>query len=167
VLKLPSGEEERQKVDVQPGRDTKVDIAPPSVAHAAPVATAAAPCPPPASAPPPSGINQRTLALVVGGIGLAGFATFAVFGILDNGKYNDIKDSCPNGVCPRALADDAETGRMYQTIANVGLGVGIAGVATSVVLFATAPSHSKERAASKPAPQVLVGLGSVSVRGRF
>src|SRR5262249_47150350 len=90
VLKLPSGEEERQKVDVSPGRDTKVEIAPPSVTHAGTVAAAPAACPPPPPAPPPSGINQGTLALVVGGIGVAGFATFAVFGILDNGKYDDI-----------------------------------------------------------------------------
>lgn len=168
VLKLPSGEEQSQHVDVVAGRESKIDIAPPAAAqHGAPVPAPAAPCPP---APPPvheGGIDQRTLALVAGGIGVAGFATFAIFGILDNGKYNDIKDACPNGVCPRALSDEAETGRTYQTLANIGLGVGIVGAASSVLLFATAPSHSKERAASTTVPSVDVGLGSVSVKGRF
>jgi hypothetical protein len=168
LLKLPSGEEEKRQVAVQPGRESKVEIAPPAVTRATPVAAAPASCPPP---PPPAagpnGIDQRTLALVVGGIGVAGFATFAIFGILDNGKYNDVKDACPTGVCSRALSDDAETGRTYQTIANVGLGVGIAGVVSSVVLFATAPSHTREQVASTTTPTVALGLGSVSVKGRF
>jgi hypothetical protein len=114
-----------------------------------------------------SGIDQRTLGIVMGGVGVAGFATFGVFGILNNGKYDDLKDGCPNGVCPRALSDEAETGRTYQTIANVGLGVGIVGVVSSVLLFVTAPSHSKERTAVRKMPEVAVGPGFVSVKDTF
>jgi hypothetical protein len=166
VLKLPTGEEERQKVDVEAGKESKVDIAPPGAA--APASAAAAPtCPPATPIVERSGIDQRTLGIVAGGVGVAGFATFAVFGILDNGKYDELKNGCPNGVCPRALSEEAETGRTYQTIANVGLGVGIVGVVSSVLLFVTAPSHAKERTAARKGPQVAVGPGFVSVKDTF
>jgi hypothetical protein len=167
VLKLPSGEEERRHVDVQPGKESKVDIAPPSGSAAPAVAPAVAPCPPAAPVVEKSGIDQRTLGLIAGGIGVAGIATFAVFGVLDNGKYNDLKGRCANNVCSPSDSADAESGRMYQTVANVGLGVGVVGVVSSVLLFATAPSRAKERAASRTTPEVAVGPASVLVKGRF
>src|SRR6185503_7446628 len=114
-------------------------------------------CPPATPVVEKSGIDQRTLGIVAGGVGIAGFATFAVFGLLNNGKYDDLKNGCPNGVCPRSLSEEAEAGRTYQTIANVGLGVGIVGVVSSVLLFVTAPSHSKERTAVRKWPEVAVG----------
>lgn len=167
VLKLSSGEEEHRKVDVGPGRETKIEIAPPAASHAAAVAAPAAPCPTSAPIVEQTGINQRTLALVAGGIGVVGFGTFAVFGLLDNGKYSDLQNACKDNVCARALSNEAETGRTYQTLANVGLGVGIAGVVSSVVLFVTAPSRSKERVGRRASPEIAVGPSSVSVRGAF
>jgi hypothetical protein len=56
---------------------------------------------------------------------------------------------------------------MYQTVANVGLGVGIVGVVSSVLLFVTAPSHPKERAALRKIPEVGLGPGFVSFRNTF
>jgi len=167
VLKLPSGEEEHRKVDVVPGRESKVDIVPPSAATAAPVAASAAPCPAPAAVAHETGINQRTLALVAGGVGVLGFATFAVFGILDNAKYKDLQDNCRGNVCPPTFSDEAETGRMYQTLANVGLGVGIVGAVSSVALFVTAPSHTAERTGGGRAPVLAVGPSAVSLKGAF
>jgi hypothetical protein len=169
VLKLPSGEEERRKVDVQAGKESKVDIVPPgaSGATAAAAPPSAPSCPPATPVVEKSGIDQRTLGIVAGGVGIAGLATFAVFGVLDNGKYDELKNGCPNGVCPRTLSEEAETGRMYQTVANVGLGVGIVGVVSSVLLFVTAPSHSKERTAVRKGPEVAVGPGFVSIKDTF
>lgn len=168
VLKLPSGEEERRKVDVQAGKESKVDIVPPAASGSAAAPAAPAPsCPPATPIVEKSGIDQRTLALVAGGVGVAGFATFAIFGVLNNGKYDSLKDGCPNGVCPRSLSEEAETGRTYQTIANVGLGVGIVGAVSSVLLFVTAPSHSKERTAVRKVPEVAIGPGFVSFKDTF
>jgi hypothetical protein len=161
VLSLPSGETEKQEVRVQPGTETRVDLAPPP----AKTVITAAPCPP-LKAEHGDGIDQRTLAWVAGGVGLAGFATFGVFGVLDDKKYSDLKDQCPQGVCPRNLSSEAETGRTYQTLANVGLGVGIVGIGTGLVLFLTAPSSHPERVASS-LPDVSVGPRSVELRGRF
>jgi hypothetical protein len=153
-----------EDMEVAPGDEKTITVTPPLPPAAAPVA-AGSPPPPPAE---PSGINQKTLAYVVGGIGLAGFATFAVFGILNNSKFDDLERSCDaDGTCPASLAEDGETGRTYQTVANVGLGVGIVGVAAGVTLFLTAPSSSPERDASRTGPRLAIGPGSVRVDGRF
>jgi hypothetical protein len=56
-----------------------------------------------------------------------------------------------------------DTGRTYQTVANIGLGVGIAGLAAGTTLFFLSRGESKDDA--KVA--VGVGFGTASVRGRF
>ena len=40
------------------------------------------------SPPPSSGGKNYTPAFIAGGVGLAGFATFAVFGVLSNSKFD-------------------------------------------------------------------------------
>lgn len=164
VLKLASGEEVREKVDVQPGQETKVGLAP----HGGPAgpATPCAPTMAPAE-PAQAGINQKTLALVTGGVAVAGFATFGVFGYLDNKAYSDLQDSCANDICARSKSSDAEKGRTYQTIANVGLGVGAAFAVTSLLLYFTAPSGSVSVHTGGTAPTLAVGPGHVALRGRF
>lgn len=115
---------------------------------------------------PPSGTksNTRTLAYIAGGVGAAGLVTFTIFGLLDNSKYSDLQSVCRNNVCPANRKSDANTGQTYQTVANVGLGVGIVGLATGAVLYFV--SSRKERA-SASTPHIDVGLHSVRVTGTF
>jgi hypothetical protein len=159
-LETPNGVTEEQ-IEVSAGEDKVLALQPPAPA---PVATSTeAPAAPP---PPPSGIDQKVLAYVFGGVGVVGFATFGVFGMLNNQKYDDLKSSCdPNGICPASLSDTGETGRMYQTLANVGLGVGAVGLVTGLTLFLTAPSDPTSEASR--GPRIAVGPGSVRVDGRF
>jgi hypothetical protein len=171
VLRLPSGEEVRRVVEVTAGQKTHVALAPPAGTAVSVVAVAPAPaaCPP---APPPvasggGGIDQRTLAYVAGGIGVAGVATFAVFGLLDHSKYDDLKNRCPGGRCGSDVMSEAETGRQYQTLANVSLGVGIVGLVTSAALLFTAPSKHERPATAGGTTRVAVGPGAVSVLGTF
>jgi hypothetical protein len=166
VLRLPTGEETRRTVEVAAGDVKRVDLALPAPSAAAP-APAPAECPPARTVHTSSGIDQRTLAYVAGGVGVAGFATFAVFGILNNGKYQDLEAQCPGGICPPGASSDAETGRTYQTLANVGLGVGIVGLATGTILFLTAPSRKTETVSLKPTTRLAVGPASVSFQGKF
>ena len=98
---------------------------------------------------------------------MLGLATFGVFGALNNSKFSDLEDQCSNNQCPADLESDADTGRTYQTIANVGLIVGGVGLAAGAVLFLTSDSGSKENSASSTTPVVGVGPGSVMVRGKF
>ncbi len=119
-----------------------------------------------------SGINKRTLAYVAGGVGAAGLITFGVFGILDNSKYNSLKKDCPGGSCPASKKSEADTGKTYQTVANVGLVVGIVGLAGGATLYFLSTRDAKKdegASAAKNTPGVDVGLGfgSVNVRGTF
>jgi hypothetical protein len=131
-------------------------------------APVAAPAPPPA--PPeddgPDHASLRTAAYVAGGIGAAGFITFGVFGALNQSKFGDLQDSCPGSVCPADLQSDIDAGRTYQTVANVGVVVGIVGVATGATLFVLSSGRGDE-AATSPRVEVAGGLGSVQVKGAF
>jgi len=113
-----------------------------------------------------SSSGMRTLAFVAAGVGVAGLATFGVFGLLNNSKFSDLEDACgPNKVCAADQKDTADTGRTYQTIANIGLVVGVVGVAGGVTLFVL--SGNKSEASPAETAELRVGPGSVSVHGRF
>jgi len=106
--------------------------------------------------------SMRTWAYVAGGVGAVGLATFGVFGLLNNSSFSTLEDDCPNGRCPPGRNDDIDAGRRYQLLANVGLGVGIAGIAAGTTLFIlSAPSSEAPRTALRVAP------GAVSLEGRF
>jgi hypothetical protein len=157
-----------------------LDLAPPAPpASTEPVAAAgpAAPEPaPPAAAPPPvaadtsgqTASTMRTLAYVSGGVGVAGLATFAIFGAMNQSKYHGLEDACDNGHCPANRQDDIDAGRRDQMIANVGLGIGLLGVATGTALWlgsSGASASSPQVSAGRPV--VVVAPGSVHVEGRF
>jgi hypothetical protein len=168
VVRSPGGEEERRTVDVLAGKPTTIDVAPPAAAPATGSVAPAAPCPAAAPAPAqPTGIDQRTLAWVAGGVGLAGLTTFAVFGALNNKTYSELKKDCVGDVCPRSSSDDAERGRTYQTLANVGLGVAVVGLGSGLVLAITAPKSAGGDARNTRTPEVRVGPRAISVAGRF
>ena len=131
---------------------------------------------PTSSAPTEGGVKldskKMTLkqwSYVAGGVGAVGLITFGVFGLMNQSKYDSLKSDCNNGPCPTDRSDDISAGRTYQTVANVGLVVGILGVGTGVALFVIG---SKKKPEQPPAtgfvmPQVAVGPGSVLVTGKF
>ncbi len=59
---------------------------------------------------------------ITGGVGLAGVATFAVFGSIAKSKANELDECLPH--CPESLRSTADEGKRNQTIANIGLVVG-------------------------------------------
>jgi hypothetical protein len=136
------------------------------VLDAQPKPVEAAPPPPPPEPPAivvdtsPGGL--RTASYIAGGLGVAGLATFAIFGSLEKSSYNELNDACHGGPCPSDRADDIATGRSRQTIANVGLGVGVVGLAAGAVLFVvSAPPKSPTTARAS----VVVSPGFVGIGG--
>ncbi len=114
--------------------------------------------------PPPAANSQlRTYAYVAGGVGVAGLAMFAIFGLMDNSTFSDLQSSCPNGACPPSKQDEVSSGRTQQTLANVGLVVGAVGVATGATLFVL--SLPKSSSSPAPATGLVVAPGFVGVRG--
>jgi hypothetical protein len=159
-----SGERVERTLDLKAGEAAAVDL------------DLSVKAPPPASPPPEpvaveattSGTPLRTLAYVAGGVGVAGLATFTVFGIMNNSKYGDLQDTCPDNRCPTGVEDDIDTGKTYQTIANVGLIVGGVGLAAGAVLFVMSTGESEGATGAQASrTELTLGPGYVGVRGRF
>jgi hypothetical protein len=141
-------------------------VAPPP--DAAPLVAVAPPTttdePPPAS----GGVDRRTLALIVGGVGVVGVGIGSVFGILSMSHKSDGNTHCqlgpsgnecdPTGVQARS---DAISAGNVSTIAYV---IGAVGLATGAVLWFTAPPRT---GASAPTVGIAPGLGSAQLIGAW
>ena len=98
---------------------------------------------------------------------------FAVFGLMANGTYSDLEESCPNATCPPGHAGDISQGQMQQTIANVGLVVFVLGAAGAVTLWIlSAPSKSTTTttattATSTPTAKVVARGSFLGLEGSF
>jgi hypothetical protein len=122
--------------------------------------------PPPTEPPPPpepKASPLRTWAYVAGGVGAAGLVTFVVGGLMAKSTFDDLNGACHGGPCPPNKSDEISSGKTQQTIANVGLVVGIAGVAAGATLFVL--SIPKGPAPSNAA--LVVGPTWAGVQGRF
>jgi hypothetical protein len=133
-----------------------------------------------ANAPPPSvpvavekkGIGPlRIGAFVAGGVGLVGFGLFAAGGVLSSGTYSDLKtlcmnqQGCPSGN-PAIVKQKISSGEMQQTLADVGLGIGIAGIAAGAALFAVSTRRPVSDA-GEPTADLVVGPSWIGARGSF
>jgi hypothetical protein len=99
---------------------------------------------------------------VIGGIGVASLAASGVFFGLRAGKISDLDKACPKRQCPsQAQQSDIDAGKMYTTVANVTLAVGVAAVAGGLVLVLTSGPSNEPSVALAPAP------GGAQVFGRF
>ena len=97
------------------------------------------------------------------GVGVVGLGVFTVAGLMTRSAYNALQTECA-GPCPSSRQSDIDAGRHKQIIANVGLGVGLAGVATSAVLFVLGP---KSAATTSAVEHLEFGTNYVGVRGSF
>ena len=121
-------------------------VAEPTVAAAppvAPVVLAAEPGPATPDRAPSS--SQRTIGLVVGGVGVAGLAVGAVTGLMAIGKKNDAKDVCPNdGACAsQGAVDSADSARTLGTVSTIGFLAGGALLVGGAALVLTAPKQPR------------------------
>ena len=174
VAQTPDGREASRQVTLTAGQNAKVDlafvrddadqVAAGTEAEAEPE-TGSESAPVTSSEPSSSGSGKRTAAFIAGGVGVAGLATFGVLGAMSNSKYNELDDACPNAKCAADQQGNIDDGKLYQTLANVGLVVGVVGLGTSVTLFLVGGSGQSEKKAS--AMELRVGMRSIELRGRF
>lgn len=105
---------------------------------------------------------QRTVALAVGGLGVAGLVVGSVYGLTAKSQWDRALDTCdsPNDCTPRgvALGEDA---KVSATLSTVGFAVGLAGLATGAVLWFTADEESPGEV------QVALLPGAVAVHAAF
>jgi hypothetical protein len=150
-----------------------------SPAPATPSTWSPTPTPAPAVAVPPGpaaeaprpGAVQRTFGYVLTGVGVVGLGIGTYFSIAAVSKNKDSKDECrpedPN-LCTKdgvALRDDA---RSAGTGATVGITIGVLGLASGILLLATAPSGS-EAPPQTARIDLSIGRtgGSFTLRGGF
>jgi hypothetical protein len=173
VLSGPNGST-TEKAELAAGGESTITIKPP----AAPVA-------PPPVAPPPveeeSGepVDLMIPAIIAGGVGVAGLACFGIFGGLSMSEYSSLETECAGNSCPPSRSSEGDTGRTYQTVANITLVVGIVGVAAGATLLiidltqggddAEAEAPAEGPAEPEPAVEASVafGPGSVMLQGTF
>lgn len=130
-------------------------------------AAVVAPLPPAKTVPQASG-TQRTIGLVVGGVGLAGLAAGGVLGLVAKSKNDDaMQNHCqPTSFCDAEglrLTDQARTFGNASTIAFVSGGVALA---TGAVLFFTAPKRRAEGSVHAQ-PMVSARGGGLVVGGSW
>lgn len=169
-LQTSAGQESVQEVDAEAGGSPSVSLARPAAGAATDDSEGMKSEGSAEAKVDTGGSSMRTWAYVAGGVGVAGLAVFGVFGLMNNSKHGKLEDECTNNVCSKDLEEDADQGKTYQTIANVGLGVGIVGLAAGTVLFILSGNEEKTaRHKAPPAPRVDVGVGPrwVSVHGSF
>ena len=89
-----------------------------------------------------TGGGLRKGGYVVAGIGVAGFATFAVTGLLANSKFNSVSAACGGTHCTdRAYQSQIDAGKTLDLVANIGLGAGIAGLAGGALMILFGGAH--------------------------
>lgn len=157
VVRLADGRDREQRVTLATGenRELVVELPAATSTDAAPAPVAA----PPAPAAKDAGVHRgsnKTVAYVVGGIGLAGLAVGGVTGAMVLGKKGTIQDHCDGTVCDAEGKDAADSAKSLGLVSTIGFGVGIAGVATATVLLLTGGSSNKERAV-RSGPTVAAG----------
>lgn len=143
---IPIGERET--------KDIMIELAPAAAPPAASASAPAIPAPPVAPAPPAAdhgggpaapGDGKRTLAWIVGGVGVAGLAVGAVTGALAMGDANTVKSNCPGGACkdPSGI-DAASAGKTASTISTAGIigGAVLTGIGVYLLLTSGPPGPS-------------------------
>lgn len=154
AAQLAAGQETALRFDLTPEPPASP---PPPVAPTRP-----APAPAPVADAAPSGDSQRTIALVVGGVGVVGIGVGAYFGLRTLSLKDQRDDACPEDSCPTdegvELDEQARTAALWS---NIGFGVGAAALAGAAVLWFTAPGGSD------PTVSAGIGPGSAKIRIRF
>jgi hypothetical protein len=122
-----------RRLAVGAGASEMLAISLPPISAGAPLA--ASPIATPVATKPQGG-GLRTAGIVVAGVGVAGMATFAVTGLLAGSKYDEVYKACGGARCvdPK-YSDQISTGKTFDTVANIGLAAGIAGIAGGTLMI--------------------------------
>ncbi len=91
--------------------------------------------------------SQRTWGLVVGAVGVVGLGVGSYFGVQALSDSSHAKQQCPGAACPAAAVQQNDDAKTAAHIADVGIGVGIAGLVAGSLLYFLAPSSQSVRIA--------------------
>jgi hypothetical protein len=150
--------EARWEVDLDPGASVshRFELAPaPAVPASQPPAASPAPVAPAVE----SRSESKTLAYVVGGVGIVGIGVGTVFGIQTFAKKSSRDELCHDGLCDtQAGLDYDKDARSAATLSTIGFSVGLVGLGVGAYLLLR-PSHAS------PASQALWIAPSIGANG--
>jgi hypothetical protein len=114
------------------------------------------------TAPSSSGSGQRTLGLILGGVGVVGLGVGTYLGLAAGGDWDDAKAGCNDFPyeCDQPALDARESASSKATLSTIGFIAGGALLATGAILYFTASSGETKTA-------IGVGPGSAFVKGTF
>jgi tetratricopeptide (TPR) repeat protein len=94
------------------------------------------------------------LPFVIGGVGVASLGASAVFFVLRQKAINTLEQDCTlrGNECPKESASTYDHGKAYNLLANVTLGVGVAGVGVGTYLLLTQKKQPTSSVAFHLAP---------------
>lgn len=122
-----------------------------------------------ADEPPPSEgpSTQRLAGYVVGGLGLVAVGVGSYFGVRAIGREQDANDRCSETTCPdRDALSASEDANDFATVANIGVGGGLALLGVGALLVWTAPSGESATSA-RLTPALGPRGGALTISGRF
>jgi hypothetical protein len=111
----------------------------------APTPVAKPPEPTPTPTPAPRRVDTSSkwdaYPWIFGGVGLASLAVGGIMYAYRDGTIHDMDQACgpDRDKCPRNVEDIESRGRTYTSVGNIFLGVGVAALATGVVLYVVKP----------------------------
>jgi hypothetical protein len=154
-------------------RQEKITFADLNPSPAVAVAQASTPPPPSQQAQASTWSNQKTAALVVGGVGVAGIVVGAALGALSFSSWSSSQNDCSSDTkCPNRSGALTEHGNAITdaTVSDIGFIAGGVLVAGGVVLFLTAPSASSNGSGGRGfwvVPSATPHGSGLRIEGRF
>ncbi len=181
-VKLPPGAPEGEALGMiaaffHTGRSTPLVETVPKGAPDVPVAAVATPAPVVGTAAPVAAVTKttstgsglRTAGWVLGGVGLAGITVGVIEFISANSQKNDLTNQQVNGAFPAGYQSTFQSTndsiKSKQTVAVIAGGIGVAALATGVVLIIVGGNQSSSSVSVSPA--VIPGGGGALVAGSF
>ena len=158
----------------EPGA-SKTAAAPAAPGRATPAAPSPRPKPGPggpvASTAGDAGGGRRIAGYVIGGVGIAGLAVGGITGGLALGKKQTVDERCPDLRCDAEGLAALDSGKTLGTVSTAGFVVGVAGLATGIVLLLTAPGGKAEESTRAEVRAGVLGAGTtgavVGMKGAF
>jgi hypothetical protein len=115
-------------------------------------------------APPAKHPSPPVLAYAVGGVGVVALGVGTAFAFMARSAYKDAESACPTHKgCSSSAMDSRNKADTRANIANIGVGLGLVGVAAGVVLLVTHDSGSEKQARSPLRVSPYVSRSQVGV----
>ena len=146
-------------VDVSEGEDRRVNVVLPPIVPGEAAKTPAGEAPP---APMQGAHGVPTLAIVAGGVGVAGLVVGVATALAATSKHTTLVGECSGSTCPPSAQGDLDSFHMLRTVSAVGYVMGALGIVGGAALWYFAPSRPSDKSAV-----VRVGPASAGVMGTF